>query len=101
ERGEARVANPYRRVAPEQGNPTAKRLLDEVFDVCDRNWRGIGLIPKSGLRLRYEYRELDAERRYTSELEPPAEPATCISGEVLRGRRKPLDCPAFGKTCTP
>jgi hydrogenase expression/formation protein HypD len=64
ERGEARVENGYERSVRAEGNAPAQRLLDEVFEVCDRKWRGIGSIPKSGYRLRYEYRAFDAEHRF-------------------------------------
>jgi hydrogenase expression/formation protein HypD len=72
-----------------------------VFEVCDRNWRGVGRIPKSGYRLRFEFRDHDAERRFEVEDIATQEPAQCISGQVLRGLKKPRDCPAFGKECTP
>src|SRR5262249_35911552 len=79
----------------------SKRLLEDVFEVCDRKWRGVGLIPKSGLRLRYEYRDHDAERLFEVDDIETQESALCISGQVLKGLKKPHDCPAFGKQCTP
>jgi hydrogenase expression/formation protein HypD len=100
ERGEARVENQYARVVLPEGNREAQRLLAEVFQVCDRPWRGIGVLPKSGLRLTAEYRALEAER-LVPEAPAPAEPPECLSGQVLRGLRKPPDCPAFGGRCTP
>jgi hydrogenase expression/formation protein HypD len=69
--------------------------------VCDRQWRGVGSIPKSGFRLRYEYREHDAERRFEVADIVTRESALCISGQILRGLKKPGDCPAFGTQCTP
>ena len=69
--------------------------------MVDKNWRGVGAIPKSGYRLRWEYREHDAERLYEVGDITTREPAACISGLVLRGLKKPGDCPAFGKQCTP
>jgi hydrogenase expression/formation protein HypD len=101
ERGQATVENAYARVVQPGGNPAARALIDEVFEVCDRKWRGIGAIPKSGLRLSAEYRGLDAERRFATDDIEVAEPAVCISGQILRGLKKPPDCPAFGTGCTP
>jgi hydrogenase expression/formation protein HypD len=73
----------------------------EVFEVGDRKWRGVGSIPKSGYKIRHEYREHDAERLFeVGEIETN-ESSVCISGLILRGLRKPGDCPAFGKECTP
>jgi hydrogenase expression/formation protein HypD len=73
----------------------------EVFEIGDRNWRGVGSIPKSGYRIRWEYREHDAERRFEVDAITTREPDTCISGLILRGQKKPCDCPAFGRECTP
>ena len=101
EAGEAGVENQYSRVVSRHGNPAARQLIWSVFDVCDRQWRGIGVIPKSGLRLRWELREFDAERRFDVGAIEALEPAACISGQVLRGLKKPHDCPAFGEACTP
>jgi hydrogenase expression/formation protein HypD len=101
EAGEAGVENQYSRVVSREGNPAARRLIWSVFEVCDRQWRGIGSIPKSGLRLRWELRELDAERRFEVGGLETREPAVCISGQILRGLRKPGDCPAFAAACTP
>jgi hydrogenase expression/formation protein HypD len=101
ESGRAEVENPYARAVRPQGNLASRRLVDEVFEVCDRNWRGVGRIPKSGYRLRFEFRDHDAERRFEVEDIATQEPAQCISGQVLRGLKKPRDCPAFGKECTP
>jgi hydrogenase expression/formation protein HypD len=101
EGGVARVENQYSRVVHRDGNPGAQRLVWSVFEVCDRKWRGVGTIPKSGLRLRHEVRECDAERRFDVGGLDVLEPAECISGQILRGLRKPPDCPAFGTRCTP
>lgn len=101
ERGEARVENQYARVVRVDGNLASRSLLQEVFEVCDRPWRGIGMVPRSGLRLTYEYRAFDAEHRFEVAAISPLEPSACISGQVLRGLKKPTDCPAFGRTCTP
>jgi hydrogenase expression/formation protein HypD len=101
EQGEACVENQYGRSVRELGNVPAQRLLHDVFEVCDRNWRGVGPIPNSGYRLRSEYREQDAERRFDVTSIQPREPAECISGQILQGVKKPHDCPAFGRRCTP
>jgi len=101
EAGEAGVENQYSRVVSREGNRAAQRLVWSVFEVCDRKWRGIGSIPKSGLRLRWELRDFDAERRFEVGAMETLEPAACISGQILRGLKKPHDCPAFGTACTP
>jgi len=101
EAGRAEVEIAYGRAVRPEGNPQARRLIDEVFEVCDRKWRGVGTIPKSGYRLRWEYRDHDAERRFEVEDIQTCESGVCISGLVLRGIKKPRDCPAFGKECTP
>lgn len=101
EAGEARVENQYSRVVSRAGNLPAQRLVWSAFEVCDRKWRGVGTIPKSGLRLRYEFREYDAEHRFEVGGMETLEPAACISGQILRGLKKPRDCPAFGTACTP
>jgi len=101
EAGIAEVENPYSRVVNEEGNKVAQNLVNEVFEVCDRKWRGVGSIPKSGYKLRYEFREFDAERIFHVEEINTEEPAICISGQVLKGIKKPHDCPAFGNICNP
>jgi len=97
----AEVDNQYSRSVRKEGNPAARRLVESVFEVTDRKWRGVGSIPASGYRLRSEYRALDAEERFDVGLIAPSEPPECISGLVLRGVKKPHDCPEFGKRCTP
>ena len=84
-----------------EGNRPAQTLVSEVFEICDRKWRGVGSIPKSGFRLRYEFRDHDAERLFEVEEIDTKEPAICISGQILKGIKKPHDCPAFGTLCTP
>jgi hydrogenase expression/formation protein HypD len=101
EEGRAEVLNPYARVVSREGNRPAQDLLFEVFEVADRKWRGVGAIPKSGYRLRAEYAAHDAERIFEVADIATAEPPQCLSGLVLRGLKKPCDCPAFGKACTP
>jgi hydrogenase expression/formation protein HypD len=101
EAGRAEVENQYARAVRREGNPRSKQLIDDVFEVCDRKWRGVGLIPKSGYKLRYEYRDHDAERLFEVDAIETQESPLCISGQILKGLKKPHDCPAFGKQCTP
>ena len=101
ERGEAVVENQYARAVRSDGNRAARHVVNEVFEVCDRAWRGVGTIPQSGFRLRPEYRDHDAETVFDVAAIRPREPAACISGQVLKGLKTPRDCPAFGRACTP
>jgi hydrogenase expression/formation protein HypD len=101
EDGRAEAENPYARTVTRDGNRVAHDLLREVFEVTDRKWRGIGPIPASGYRITDAYRDHDAERLFAVADIDPAEPAVCMSGMVLRGLKKPSDCPAFGTACTP
>jgi hydrogenase expression/formation protein HypD len=101
EAGRAEVENQYARCVRPEGNPASRRLIEDVFEVCDRKWRGVGLIPGSGFKLRDEYRDHDAERLFEVADIETQESSVCISGQILRGLKKPHDCPAFGKECTP
>jgi hydrogenase expression/formation protein HypD len=102
EEGRHEVENQYVRAVVREGNPAALRVVGEVFETCDRAWRGIGVIPKSGLRLREAYRMHDAEVLFPrADGVPASESEICIAGAVLVGRAKPHDCPAFGTLCTP
>lgn len=101
ERGEARVENQYARVVRREGNRPAQELIRRVFEIAPRKWRGIGEIPASGLRLRPEFRDYDAETIFALGELHVEEPAICISGLVLQGLKKPNECAAFGKQCTP
>lgn len=101
ESGRHEVENAYTRVVTYEGNRAAQKLLAEVFEVTDRAWRGIGVIPKSGWRLNKDYRDYDAELRFNITGIRTVESPLCHSGEVLRGAIKPAECPAFGKECTP
>jgi hydrogenase expression/formation protein HypD len=96
-----RVENQYRRVVPDEGNPRARELLEEVFQPRESSWRGLGPIPDSGLAIRQAYQEHDAESALPVEIEPPVEPSGCICGLILRGRKRPVDCPLFAGACTP
>ncbi len=101
EEGRVEVQNQYTRSVCREGNPHARRIVEEVFEVTDMVWRGIGMIPRSGLRLREAYARLDAERRFAVEDLEVRESSVCIAGAILQGKRKPPDCPAFGGACTP
>jgi hydrogenase expression/formation protein HypD len=101
EEGRAEVENQYSRVLGREGNRAAQQLIGKVFEVSDRKWRGVGLIPRSGYRLRDEFRDFDAEYRFDVAAIDTAESELCIAGEILRGLKKPHDCPAFGTACTP
>jgi hydrogenase expression/formation protein HypD len=97
----AEVENQYARAVTREGNLAAQNLVSSVFEVCARKWRGVGPIPQSGYRLREEFQRFDAELRFEVSSIDTQEPPVCISGEVLRGIKKPHDCPAFGGGCTP
>ncbi len=101
ESGRAEVENAYERATNFEGNQTAQQVLGDIFEVTDRAWRGIGVIPKSGWGLQPAYREFDAAYRFTVSDIQTCESPLCHSGEVLQGRLKPNECPAFGRECTP
>jgi hydrogenase expression/formation protein HypD len=101
EDGRSEVENQYARSVAREGNRPAQEIMAKVFEVCDRKWRGIGMIPRSGLKLRGEYAAFDAEEVFGVAAQTADEPAECISALVLQGLKKPPDCPAFGNRCTP
>lgn len=102
EAGKNSVRNAYERSVSFDGNKGAQAIVNKAFELCDRKWRGIGTIPKSGYRLRSEYAAFDAEQRFPDVgLITTEESSLCISGLILQGRKKPFECPAFGKECTP
>lgn len=101
EAGTFEVQNGYSRVVSKEGNLPAQALIQKVYEDCDRNWRGIGMIPMSGWRLKAEYAAFDAEKRFSVENIQTRESEVCIAGQILQGLKKPPQCPAFGKTCTP
>jgi hydrogenase expression/formation protein HypD len=101
EEGRAEAENAYSRVVRRDGNLPAQKIIGEAFEGCDRAWRGIGVIPDSGWRLRGEYAEFDAEERFAVASIEAQESPICIAGQILQGLKKPLDCPAFGNPCTP
>ncbi len=101
EQNKAEVENAYERIVTFEGNRPAQAIIERVFTECDRKWRGIGMISGSGWRLKPEFADFDAENRFdVGEIQPQESPL-CIAGDVLQGIKKPLDCPAFGKQCTP
>jgi len=99
DRSEVEIA--YRRSVCYEGNQSALKLMDMVFEPCGADWRGMGEIPDSGLKLRSTYRDFDAELTFPVTLEPVQEPKGCICGEILRGIKTPLLCPLFNQVCTP
>jgi hydrogenase expression/formation protein HypD len=101
ESGRAEVENAYARAVRSEGNIHARRIVEQVFEVSDRDWRGLGVIPQSGLSLRKEYLSYDAPRRFQLATGCAHCATECISGQIMRGLKKPHDCPAFGTRCTP
>jgi hydrogenase expression/formation protein HypD len=101
EQGRAELENAYTRAVQREGNPAAMQIVNQVFRVCDRGWRGIGVIPQSGFSLTPEFSDYDATRIFDVGHIQTEESTLCISGEILKGLKKPLDCPAFGGQCTP
>jgi hydrogenase expression/formation protein HypD len=101
EEGRHEVENAYGRVVRKEGNPAAREILEQVYEVRDMKWRGIGEIPRSGFGLSADYKDYDAEVKFdTGDIQLQESPL-CIAGEVLQGLKKPGDCPAFGKECKP
>ena len=99
--GEARVENTYGRVVAWEGNMRALRMVEEMFEPCDMEWRGLGRIPGSGLKIREKYRDFDAEVRLDITLAPAIEPKGCMCGNILKGINTPRECPLFATRCTP
>ncbi|OGD71421.1 MAG: hydrogenase formation protein HypD [Candidatus Coatesbacteria bacterium RBG_13_66_14] len=99
--GEPKVQNAYPRAVTAGGNPRARALVDKYFQACDADWRGLGVIPGSGLELREEFADYDALKAYPVEVGEPVEPAGCRCGDVLRGLLHPTECPLFERPCNP
>jgi hydrogenase expression/formation protein HypD len=95
------VENQYQRVVKREGNPVAKNLLDEVFEPGDDNWRGLGMIPASGLGIKATFADFDAEKMFPVDVPEAREPKGCICGQILRGTKTPADCVLFANRCTP
>lgn len=101
EKGEPKVEIAYRRGVRPEGNLRAQELMNAVFELSPANWRGIGVVPESGLRLRKEYQRFDAELSFDIDPGPTLEPKGCLCGDILRGVKTPIDCKLFGGACTP
>ena len=101
ENGIFKVENQYSRVVKEQGNTKAREVIERVFQVGDREWRGIGMIPGSGYTITDPYREFDAERKFGLSSVKVMENQNCIAGQILKGIKKPNECPEFAKSCNP
>lgn len=99
--GRATVANEYRSVVTDDGNVAAQKVLAQVYAVADAEWRGMGIIPASGLRMRDEFAEFDIERVEPIEIERVDKKSACRCGDVLRGLINPTQCPLFGRACKP
>ncbi len=99
--GRKEVEIEYREAVTWEGNVMGQQLIRKVFEPCDARWRGLGLIPGSGLRLREEFAPFDARRRFEISLPPAEEPKGCLCGDILCGRKTPPDCKLFGRACTP
>lgn len=101
ERGEATLENQYSRVVRPEGNPQAQKVIHEVFQISDREWRGIGTIPMSGYEIKPEFAAYDANLKFRVAIEKAKESEACIAGLVLKGIKKPHECSQFGKKCKP
>ena len=99
--GRAEVEIQYRRGVRPEGNPLARELVSRVFETSDADWRGLGCIPGSGLKLRPEYKRFDAEEAFAISPPPAKEHKGCLCGDILRGVKTPPECPLFAKACTP
>lgn len=101
EKGKIAVENAYPRVVSFEGNRAAQKMINQIFEPVNRDWRGIGNIPMSGLGLKSKYASFDAEKRFKLEKFKTKESEICIAGQILQGMKRPVDCPAFGTLCTP
>ena len=101
ESGHPTVEVQYQRVVQHDGNKVARKALENVFELRDDSWRGLGIIPLSGLKIREEFSAFDVERQFSVDVPESAEPKGCICGQILRGLKTPVDCPLFSKKCTP
>lgn len=101
EAGEAKVENQYSRIVSEEGNVKAQEMIYEVFEVTDRLWRGMEVIPMSGYKVKESYRDFDAEKKFKIDIEEAPENPECIAGDIMKGIKKPYECQHFGKRCKP
>lgn len=99
--GESKVEIQYRRAVSWEGNPKARMIIEQVFEPCDTDWRGLGVLPGTGMAIRAEYAEYDAERVLTLDVPDAVENPACLCGEVLKGKLAPFGCPLFSTVCTP
>jgi len=101
ERGEPKVEIAYPRGVKPEGNKKARQLMEDVFQISEANWRGIGVVPQSGLKVRGKYEQFDADKVFSVSLKPSKEPKGCRCGDIIRGTATPLECQLFKKLCTP
>ena len=101
EKDEKGLINAYERAVRTDGNPKARYIMDEVFEPADSSWRGFGVIPGSGLKLRDKFRDFDVMKRFDIKVPESKEAAGCICGDILRGTKRPADCKLFQNACTP
>ena len=101
EKGEYKVENQYARSVQREGNRMAKETIKEVFEVSDRVWRGIGEIPLSGYEVNEKYKQFNARNKFNIDIPFAEENKECISGDIMKGLKKPKQCPNFGTTCKP
>lgn len=101
EAGKSNLENQYSRVVKTEGNPNAIDVIHQVFEVADQEWRGIGTIPQSGYQVKAAFAEYDANKKFDIDIAKSTESKECIAGEILKGVKKPHQCPHFGKKCTP
>jgi len=101
EEGRAELENQYTRMVKEEGNTSAQKIINQVFDVSNQTWRGIGTIEESGYRLNQAYERFDADKKFSIDIEKAEENKECIAGDIMKGLKKPYQCVHFGKGCTP
>ena len=101
ELGTHEVENQYSRIVREEGNKEARAIIEQVFEVSDQVWRGIGEIPSSGYQIKDNFEAFDSVKKFGISVDAPEEKTECISGEIMKGLKKPSQCPHFGKKCTP
>ncbi|MFP2997269.1 hydrogenase formation protein HypD [Spongiivirga sp. MCCC 1A20706] len=101
EQSVSKVENQYARIVREQGNPDAQKVINQIFEVKNQVWRGIGEIPESGFQVRPEFAQFDANKKFNIQIEEAPEHPDCISGQIMKGLKKPFECAQFGKKCTP
>ena len=101
EAGKAEVENQYARMVREEGNTSAKAVISDVFEITDRMWRGIDVIPMSGYEVKDKYSNFDANKKFDINIAEAPENKDCIAGDIMKGIKKPVECPQFGKGCTP